>query len=182
MRLPILLALCLSSPAALAEAGAGDLGGVWTGWQCPAGVRLDPGKCANFVLELFQKDGKLCGTHVYATAGASQMDEGGEMPSLIGEVADGAAAVTVQSGRSPARIRAELKLANGRLQWRRLEGEGDFLLPPAMQLTRSRHKSLRTPVLERQLRTAWFPIFSMTSVSADPAPQANPPAPVRGRD
>ncbi|RJG07656.1 hypothetical protein D3870_18115 [Noviherbaspirillum cavernae] len=159
MRLPALLALfaltafCSSSPAA---DGDGDFNGAWVAAMCPAGIKTDSGKCANFVLELFQKEDKVCGSHVFATAGATQMDEGGT-PSITGNVADGVATITVISGRGtpPVQVRVELKIVNNRMQWKRLDDPtGDFLLPPAAQLTRSRNKTMFAPVFAQQLQAA----------------------------
>jgi hypothetical protein len=175
MRLPTLLVLLMFFPYALAAADDNDFSGAWTAWLCPSGVQSNSGRCANFVLELMQKDDKLCGAHVFATAGAGRLDEGAA-PSLTGNIADGAATAMVTSGRASPRIRVqvELRMENGLLQWKRLENpKGDYLLPLSAQLTRSRSKTLMTPLFEHELRAACSSVFSMAV--EDAAPQVKPP-------
>ncbi|WP_334188996.1 hypothetical protein [Noviherbaspirillum sp.] len=161
-RLLILVAACapLSSlfgtPAAHA-ADESDFSGAWVAWICPSGAGRDSGKCSNFVIELIQKDSKLCGTHVFATPGASQMDEG-DAASLTGDITGDAASVVVLSGRvsPPLKVSGELKLTkNSRLQWRRQGNpSGDHLLPESATFTKSRSKTLRTATFERDLQLA----------------------------
>lgn len=154
--LPILLSLALPCLPAMAADDENDFGGVWVATICPPGIRNDPAHCAHFVLELFQKEGKLCGSHVFATAGAGQMDEGGT-PSIVGNVADGAAHVVAQSGRGrpPARMQVELKIVNDRLQWKRLEDPpGDYLLPSLALLNKSKSKTMFAPSFAQQLEAA----------------------------
>lgn len=163
MRPLVLLALLLPLHASAAEEG--DFSGAWVAWLCPAGVQRESGKCSNFVLELHQKEGKLCGAHFYSTAGAEQVDEGAA-PSLTGDIAgDAANVVTISNrGRTPIRVRAEIKKANGALQWQRLENPpGDYLLPLTARLTKSRSKTLFAPVFEHQLRAACASLFTMTA-------------------
>src|SRR3569833_4113850 len=62
--------------ASFAAAGA-DFSGARTGWSCPAGVLPSSGKCASFVLSLYQKEDQVCGSHLYASAGASSLVVGG---------------------------------------------------------------------------------------------------------
>lgn len=175
-RLLILMAVCgalLGAPATRA-AGENDFGGAWIAWICPSGASKDLGKCANFVIELIQKENKLCGTHVFATPGASQMDEG-DAASLTGEIADDTASIVVLSSRvsPPLRVAAELKLTkSNRLQWRRLENpSGDHLLPESASFTKSRSKTLRTAVFERDLQLA------CAAQLAPPPPKEAPPEP-----
>jgi hypothetical protein len=159
MRLPalsVLLSLSLSCIAATTPEKGGDFTGVWMATICPPGIKSDPGRCAHFVLELFQKEDRLCGSHVFATAGAAQMDEGGT-PSITGQVAEGIAHVTVQSGRGspPMRVPAELRVVNDRLQWKREETPpGDYLLPLSAQLSKSKSKTMFAPTFAQQLQAA----------------------------
>jgi len=158
MRLPalsVLLSLSLSCITATASDATDNFAGVWMATICPSGIKNDPGRCAHFVLELFQKEDKLCGSHVFATAGAAQMDEGGT-PSLTGQVAEGTAHVTVRSGRgAQMRVPVELKIVNDRLQWKREEAPpGDYLLPLSAQLSKSKSKTMFAPTFAQQLQAA----------------------------
>jgi hypothetical protein len=169
MRRTALLPLFFCSASALAAA---DFNGAWVAWICPAGVQYDPIKCANLVLQLHQKQDKVCGAHVFATAGARQIDEGGA-PSLTGTVADGSAAVSVESGRAAQlKVQVELKMTRGGLQWRRVENpEGDYLLPLSAQLTKSKHGSLLHPVFAQKLEASCAAVLNQSSA---PAPSAAP--------
>jgi hypothetical protein len=175
MRIPTLLALLMLSTYALAAAGDNDFSGAWTASVCPSGAQKDPGRCSNFVLELLQKGDKLCGAHVFATAGAGRIDEGAA-PSLTGNIADGAATATVTSGRvsPPIRVQVELRMVDGQLQWKRLENpKGDYLLPLSAQMNRSRRKTLMTPMFEQELSAACSSVFTMAVEGA--APPMKPP-------
>lgn len=176
MRLLALLALLTFYPYAPAAAGDDGFSGVWTALLCPSGMQSDSGKCSNFVLELFQKENRLCGTHVFATAGASRLDQGAA-PSLLGDIVDGAATAVVVSGRAspPVRVRVELKMERGLLQWKRLENpKGDYLLPLTAQLTRSKRKTLLKPMFAHELKAACSSVPSPAVESS--APPAAPPA------
>ena len=182
-RLPILLFACLPFGMPVAHAaGEGDFNGAWVAWLCPSGAQKDSGKCANFVVELIQKGDTVCGTHVFATAGAGQMDEG-EAASLTGQVANDVASVTVVSSRAgpsspPLKIAGELRLAKNRLQWRRLDNPiGDHLLPASASFTRSRSKTLRTAVFERDLQNACAAQFAPPPVKEAPPEPALRPIP-----
>ncbi len=161
MRLTVLYALLMTSLSAMA-ADEGQFSGAWVAWICPAGTQYDPVKCANLVLELQQKHDRLCGAHVFATAGARQLDEG-PSPSLTGIVSNGTAIVSVESGRAspPLKVKVEIKLARGGLQWRRLENpEGDYLLPLSAHLSKSKHGSLLHPVLGQRLEASCAAILN----------------------
>ncbi len=168
-------------PYSQAHAGTdtGDFTGAWTAWLCPSGTRNDPTKCSNFVLELFQKQDKLCGAHVFATAGAGQLDEGAA-PSLAGTIADGTATVVVVSGRAvpTVRIPVTLKIAKGVLQWQRIESpDGDYLLPLSVQLTRSRHATLFSTVFEQKLKAACSAVTNAAIDRDTPQPPQTAPKP-----
>lgn len=168
MRFATFAALLLLVPFAPATAAGSDFSGPWVAWLCPSGVTRDSGKCSNFVLELHQKDGKLCGAHMFSTAGAAQLDEGAA-PSISGDIRDDTATVIAVSGRGtpPARIRAELKLANGMLQWQRLENpSGDYLFPMQTRMTRAKRKTLFAPVFEHELRAACLSMFTIAAEQA----------------
>ena len=165
-RLLFLFCLTAMLPAAYAE---GNFAGVWTAAVCPRGVSAEPGKCAQFVLELFQKQGKLCGAHVFATAGAGMVDEAANpsTPSVSGDVAGDTATVSVASSRSkaPRGVEAELKLSRGMLLWKRLDKPGrDELIPLAAQFTHSRHKTLMAPMFAQQLAAA----CSLVAIPSEP--------------
>ncbi len=178
MRPPYLLAmLMLSTPMAWAD----DFSGVWTGWQCPSGQTPQSGKCANLVLELHQRQDRVCGAHIFATAGATQIDEG-NAPSITGTVgADGIASVVVESNglRTPVQANVELSLVKGRLQWKRLDEPGTgYLLPRSMNLARSKHGTLFTPTFEQQLKAVCSTVTIAPPAqvpSAAPAARQVPP-------
>jgi hypothetical protein len=173
MRLSIVLIAACLSPASLAFAD--DFSGVWTGWQCPAGQAPQSGKCANLVLELHQRQDRVCGSHIFATAGATHIDEG-NAPSITGNIgANGIASVVVESTglRQPVQASVELSLVKGKLQWKRLDGPGGtYMLPQSMHLARSKHGTLFTPTFEHQLKAV------CSTVSGTPAaPAAQPTMP-----
>ncbi len=176
MRLSFLLVFLVLFPSMPAFAGEADFSGAWVAWLCPAGVKRDSGKCSNFVLELHQKDDKLCGAHFFATAGAANIDEGAA-PSLMGQIANGTASVTAISSRAspPVRLRAEIKRVDGGLQWRRLdEPPGDYLLPLHTRLTKSKSRTLFAPIFAQQLDAACASAFTM--IDGRNAAAAAPPS------
>lgn len=146
-----------------AHAAEEDISGVWVASICPADVQRDSGKCSSFVLELHQQGGKLCGAHLFSTAGAERIDEGAA-PSLTGDMTGASARVTVVSGRSPVRVPAELKKAGNMLQWVRLESpKGDYLLPPSARLAKSKKKTMFAPMFEQELKAACSSVFAMAA-------------------
>lgn len=178
MRFATFAALLLLVPFAPAMAANSDFSGPWVAWLCPNGVTRDSGKCSNFVLELHQREGKLCGAHMFATAGAAQMDEGAA-PSISGDIRDDTATVIAVSGRGtpPTRIRAELKLVNGVLQWQRLENpSGEYLFPMQTRMTRAKRKTLFAPVFEHELRAACLSMFTIAAEQARAKAAAEQPA------
>jgi hypothetical protein len=182
MRLPALFTAALLFP--LPGLAHEDFNGAWVGWICPSGVERSSGQCANFVLELMEKEGKLCGSHMFAAAGAEQIEEGAA-PSLTGDIADGTATGTAIStfGAAPVRMRVELKLDNGALRWQRFDSpSGDYLLPKNARLTKSKSRTLFAPLFEQELRAACTYIFNLAAAQAAPAlpgsqGQAAPAAP-----
>jgi hypothetical protein len=123
-------------------AGDGDFSGNWTAWICPKGEvssQPDPARCSSFVLSLYQKENKLCGSHLFATAGATQLDEG-DAPSISASIDKDAAHGTVQSrrGAAPVQLKVDLKLVENVLTWQRVDNPaGDYMLPRAARLRRS---------------------------------------------
>lgn len=162
-----LVLLAFSASSAFAE----DFSGVWTGWQCPPGQAPQSGKCANLVLELHHKQDRVCGSHIFATAGAGHIDEG-NAPSITGTVgANGVASIVVESNgmRNPVQANVELSLIKGKLQWKRLDGpSGNYLMPQSMHLARSKHGTLFTPTFEQQLKAVCATVS--TAPAARPAP------------
>jgi hypothetical protein len=168
-------AALLLLPLAPAFAQSDDFSGAWIASICPAGLQRDSGKCSSFVLELHQKDGKLCGAHSFATAGAERIDEGAA-PSITGDIANGVAHATVVSTRAgrQTRVPVEMKKINGALQWQRLQTPpGDYLLPASSRLSKAKSKTLFAPVFEQELKAACSSAFAMADQEAAP-PQ--PPA------
>lgn len=173
MRLHLLIALSLlvSLPPASA---ADDFSGAWVAWLCPNGVQRDSGKCSNFVLELHQKDDQLCGAHFFSTAGAERIDEG-MAPSVLGEISNDVATMVAMSTRAtPAvKVKVELKKSNGMLSWIRLENpSGDYLLPQATRMSKSKSKTLFAPVFEQELKAACASAFVMADEAAAKRTQA----------
>lgn len=184
----IFLLLLLPLPAFAHD----DFNGAWVAWICPSGVERSSGQCANFVLELMEKEGKVCGSHMFASAGAEQIEEGAA-PSLTADVdaAAGAASGSAISnfGRSPVRMRVELKLDNGALRWKRLDSpSGEYLLPKNARLIKSKKRTLFAPLFEQELRAACTYVFNVAAAQAAaaavpgsqgqaaPAPSSFPPA------
>jgi uncharacterized protein YecT (DUF1311 family) len=118
--------------------------GGWDVWMCPAGVARDPEKCANFSIFLYEKAGQLCGAHIFATANASRLDEGGA-PSIIGKSSGLEATVIAESSRSdpPVRLHVRMGLEKNRLHWEVISaepsegGSGEYLIPADVWLTRT---------------------------------------------
>lgn len=153
-------------------AAAQDMAGSWIGWVCPTPGPADASRCASFSLRLYQKQGRLCGSHVFATAGARQMDEGGA-PSVLASIEGQAAQGTVDSVRTspPVRIPVTLTLSGGELRWQRLANpEGDYLLPMSASLQRVRQGGLLSPVFEQRLSSACSAFLELPAASDKPAP------------
>lgn len=173
----VLLAVLACRPGL---AGAQDFSGSWTAWICPPGVASGPEKCSSFVLAMYQKGDRLCGSHLFATVGAHQIDEGG-LPSLSGTVSGTSAAIQVESVRdaTPIRVKAELTLDQGRLRWHRLEDPpGEYLLPMSARLGKSRHASLFNPVFEQRLEAACWHLLNPPQGEKPGERIAPPPVPL----
>lgn len=155
---------------------ADDFSGAWVAWLCPGDAQRDSGRCSNFVLELHQKGDQLCGAHFFSTAGAERIDEG-MAPSVLGRIANdtaNAVAVSTRSG-APVKVRVEMKKTGGGLQWLRLENPaGDYLLPQATRLSKSKSKTLFAPVFEQELKAACSSVFVMAAENAAKKAQAAP--------
>jgi predicted dehydrogenase len=160
--LALFAACCLLAPSSPARA---DFTGAWVGTICPGGADRSAGQCANFVLELIERDGKVCGAHMYATPGAERIDEGAA-PSVTADLADGVATGIAVSGLgpTPVRIPVALQIENGTLRWQRLESPpGDYLLPRNARLTRSKSRTLFAPLFEQELRAACTYVFNLAA-------------------
>lgn len=177
MRLHTLLSLLLLAPLAPAFA-ADDFSGAWVAWICPNGVQKDSGKCSNFVLELHQKDDQLCGAHFFSSPGAERVDEG-MAPSVLGEISNDVATVVAMSTRisPPVKVRVEMKKVGGMLHWIRMEHPpGDYLLPKATRLSKSKAKTLFAPVFEQELKAACASAFVMAAEEAAKKSRAAAPS------
>ncbi|MDB5796845.1 MAG: hypothetical protein JWP36_747 [Paucimonas sp.] len=167
--LPLFYLLLVAGPAF----ASADLNGSWSGMICPQPGVGDASRCASFTLRLYQKQDRICGTHLFATAGARQMDEGG-MPSIMAKASGDAINGTVESQRvSPAiRIPVTLSLAGTELRWQRTENPpGDYLLPHSMILTRSRQGGILSPLSEQRLSAACSTFLDLPPENAKaPAP------------
>lgn len=161
-------ALALSLLGLNPAAGADDLNGAWTGWVCPQRGVSDPARCSSFSLQLLQRNNRLCGSHLFATAGARQMDEGG-LPSLLATMADGQATGTIESVREspPVRIPITLQIEGDELHWQRTANPpGDYLLPGSIRMKRSRQAGL-SPLSEQRLSASCSAYLDMPT---DPGP------------
>jgi hypothetical protein len=150
----------------------GDFNGSWIALLCPPGAAGQLERCSSFVITLFQKQDKLCGSHLFATAGAEQMDEGG-LPSIVGRISSGNATVTVESIRAspPVRLKADLKLDHGLLRWQLMaNGEGNYLLPLSAQLSKAKRGTLFHPLFEQRLNAACSQVLNAVEDEASPAP------------
>ncbi|RJF97401.1 hypothetical protein [Noviherbaspirillum saxi] len=162
-RLLMLSTLLALAPAAVAD---DDFSGAWVASLCPPGVQRESGQCANFVLELHQQDDRLCGAHLFSTAGAERIDEGAA-PSISGEISNGVVNAIAISGRAPIRVRAEIRKSGATLQWLRQDNpRGDYLLPPSARLTKARKKTLFAPLFEQELKAACSSVFAMAAEAA----------------
>lgn len=135
-----------------------DFNGTWLAWICPKGLKSSSGQCDNFVLELVQQQDRLCGAHIFATAGAREVDEG-VPPSIRGVIENGIAHITLESsGANPPKtaiqLQGELSRVKEHLLWRRLDSPAGQLLPAKTTLVRSPHNSLMHPSFEQRLRAA----------------------------
>jgi hypothetical protein len=147
----LLLLLCACTPAL-----AANFNGSWTGYVCPKPGMNDRARCSSFSIRLFERNGRVCGSHVFATAGAREMDEGGT-PSLLathdGDNVNG----TVESARSspPVRLAFTLAAADQELRWQLTNNPpGDYLLPRSMTMRRTRGSGLLSPLFEQRLSAA----------------------------
>ena len=120
------------------------LAGGWSAWMCPAGVKEDPDRCANFGIYLYDRTGQLCGLYSYVSARAERADEGGT-PSIIGQSSGTQATVVAQSDWSdpPVRVHAQLTLKDNRLHWKsgvvdiHQGGSGEYWIPDDVWLNRT---------------------------------------------
>lgn len=113
-----LLLFCLA--AVPPGAWAADANGSWIGYICPQPGVNDMARCSSFYLRLYQRNDRICGSHLFATAGAGQMDEG-NAPSVLGTVDKELVNATVESVR-PAqamRIPVTLQINDNELRGRR---------------------------------------------------------------
>ncbi len=147
------LALACLGLFPLVQAAQSDWDGAWTGYVCPQGSAVNPARCASLYLRLYSRNARVCGSHVFASAGAREMDEGGT-PSIIASVQDKLARGTVQSIRAtPAlSIQLSMQLEDQALRWQ-LGGnpDGDYLLPRSLALTRSKQGGMLSPMFEQRL-------------------------------
>lgn len=177
---PVSLLCLLLAPSPSFAAGDTDFSGTWTAWVCPKGDasgQPNPARCSSFVLSLYQKEDKLCGSHLFATAGATQLDEGGA-PSLAASIEKDAAHGTIESrrGAAPVQLRFDLKVSDNVLTWQRLDSpEGEYMLPRSARLRRSAKGDLFGPVFVQRLSAVCASALAMATAAPAPA-RATPPA------
>lgn len=147
------LALAFISMFPLSGAAQDDWNGAWTGYVCAQGGVVDPARCASLFLRLYSRNARVCGSHVFATAGAKEMDEGGT-PSIVATTEGTLARGSVQSTRAspPLSIPLSLQLENGKLRWQ-LGGNavGDYLLPRNLDLSHAKAAGMLSPLFEQRL-------------------------------
>jgi hypothetical protein len=180
--LPAGLLWLLLAPSPSFAVGDNDFSGTWTAWVCPKGEASgppNPARCSSFVLSLYQKENKLCGSHLFATAGATQLDEGGA-PSLVASIENGAAHGTIESrrGAAPVQLHFDLKVSDNVLTWQRLDSpEGEYMLPRSARLRRSVKGNLFGPVFVQRLSAVCASTLAMVTTAVPTAvPTAIPPA------
>lgn len=181
IRIAALLLVCLSATP-LAARAADDWNGSWIGYVCPAGVTGNAARCASFFLRLHSRNARVCGSHVYATAGAREMDEGGT-PSVLAKLEGKNANGTIESARTspPTTLPVVLHLENEELRWQRTANPaGDYLLPRNVTMTRSRQGSMLSPLFEQRLASSCAAHLDMPpdKPAAPPAvaPSSAPPS------
>jgi hypothetical protein len=171
-----LLALACLGLCPLMAVAQDDWDGAWTGYVCPPGSAVNPARCASLYLRLYSRNARVCGSHVFATAGAKEMDEGGT-PSIVASVEHKLARGTVQSTRaSPAlSIPLSMQLDGQALRWQ-LGGnpDGDYLLPRNLALTRSKQGGMLSPMFEQRLSASCAAYLDMPANNSGPTP--SPPA------
>jgi hypothetical protein len=115
--------------------------GEWEAAMCPGGDESDMSKCSHFWITLFEKSGRLCGVHSFATAGAGRLDEG-LPPSLVGTISGPSATITATSGRASPQVTLPVMLTRypDQVHWKALtdEARGDALLPGNVWLHRAK--------------------------------------------
>lgn len=171
LKIPLqVLACCLLGTSAYA---ADAMGGAWTGWVCPQGGGKDVARCSSFTLQLLARNNRVCGSHLFATAGAREMDEG-ELPSLFATVDAELATGTVESGRgsSPMRLPVKLSREGDELHWQLVETPvGDYLLPASIRMKRARQGGLH-PLAEQRLIAACAVFLDTPTDPVAPAPES----------
>jgi hypothetical protein len=175
--------LCLPLAAGPAFAASdSDFSGNWTAWICPKGEassQPDPARCSSFVLSLYQKENKLCGSHLFATAGATQLDEG-DAPSIAASIEKDAAHGTVESrrGATPVQLHVDLKVSDNVLTWQRTDNPGgDYMLPRSARLRRSVKGNLFGPEFAQRLSAVCASALAVATTAAPPsAPPSAPEA------
>jgi hypothetical protein len=114
--------------------------GTWEAYpSCPAGAPKNSDRCSYFAIALYERGGKLCGVHSFATPGGARMDDG-DAPSIIGSMSGPIAEIQVTSGRAdPAvTIHAQITRSGSRLHWQSLEAkDGDYLIAHDVWMTRT---------------------------------------------
>lgn len=174
------LAWLVSLP--LTASAENDWNGAWTGYVCPEGSAVNPARCASLFLRLYSRNAKVCGSHVFATAGAKEMDEGAT-PSIMATLDGTSAKGTVQSTRAspPLSIPLSMQLQNSALRWQ-LGGsaEGDYLLPRNLSLTHARQGGMLSALFEQRLSAscaAWLDMPVNKPAVPQPHNPVNPPNP-----
>lgn len=170
--MPILVPLVIALLFPFSALAQESFDGAWTSSICAKGKSRKAGECSTFVLELMERDGKLCGTHMYATPGAERIDEGAA-PSLTADIEGGnASGVAISNLATPVRMKVELRLDGRALRWEREEEPGgETLLPRKARLTRSGKPTLLAPLFAQELRAACTYVFNVAAAqSAPPIP------------
>lgn len=77
-------------------------------------------ECGYAIFTLKQVGNTIRGDHIFATAGCSRLNEGGD-GSVQGRVTNGEAILFITSGRNGAVVRGKAKIKNFKLIWKTLE-------------------------------------------------------------
>ncbi|MDB5823721.1 MAG: hypothetical protein JWR21_2425 [Herminiimonas sp.] len=178
-----LLSLLVAAPPVLAASDV-DFSGNWTAWICPKGEassQPDPARCSSFVLSLYQKENKLCGSHLFATAGATQLDEG-DAPSISASIEKDGARGTVESrrGATPVQLHVDFKVSDNVLTWQRTDNPGgDYMLPRAARLRRAAKGNLFGAEFAQRLSAVCASALAVATTAAPPAAPSGQDAAVR---
>jgi len=99
---------------------AADFTGLWTLDLRLAAQQQKGVKCGVAIFSLQQTESEIIGNHTYAIPGCGRVNDGGDR-SVVGQVSENTAMLTVTSGRNGAVVRGRATLQGDDMYWRVLE-------------------------------------------------------------